>query len=318
MTSKEVETLYIIELLKEIDWEGKGMVDGGQKMEEFSFGFCGHQENVWLTLGKFDSGQKQDMGVYGSHVENFFTGKYFHFLSQQPWPFRKPCWPQELVGYLVERIIECLMLSLGLDAMCQGRDEKGTECLIEWNSLQMTIALGAARDQKWERGLTKLFHTEALGLVLWKKGQRTFSLFSVPQSKSSSSKVVGLSEGPGSHRITAKEARSPKIHLVSSITISISPHMSYIGNFIWLNLTIIEISHGVWLSGCGVHSVAEGSPEKAGIILSIQGPNLREVGEGRRAHGSTGWVWTLDSSLDCNPGSSGAGYLVFPAQLSHL
>lgn len=68
------------------------------------------------------------------------------------------------------------MLFLGLDAMCQDC-EKGTECLIEWNSLQMTIALGATRDQKRERGLTKLFHTEALGLVLWKKSQGTLSFF---------------------------------------------------------------------------------------------------------------------------------------------
>lgn len=42
---------------------------------------------------------------------------------------------------------------------------------------------------------------------------------------------MGSSEVPGSHKIIVKEARSPKIHLVSSIAISISPQMSYISNF---------------------------------------------------------------------------------------
>lgn len=34
------------------------------------------------NAGKSDSGQKQDVGVYGSHVENSFIGQFFHFLLQ--------------------------------------------------------------------------------------------------------------------------------------------------------------------------------------------------------------------------------------------
>lgn len=73
----------------------------------------------------------------------------FTFSDNQLLSLRKPCCPREVLGYLAERILECLTLSLGLDAMCQDCEkeaERRAGCLIGLDSLPM-IAFGASHQE---------------------------------------------------------------------------------------------------------------------------------------------------------------------------
>lgn len=55
------------------------MAAGGRQKRELRVCSPGHQGNIRPTLGKSDSGQKPERGIYGSHVENFSTRQRLAF-----------------------------------------------------------------------------------------------------------------------------------------------------------------------------------------------------------------------------------------------
>ena len=105
----------------------------GRQKREVWVCFWGRQGNIGPTMGKSDSSQEQDMGVYGSRVENFSTDKCFHFLSQQPQLFMKPRWSQEIFRLLRTknfRVIPVILWSgYGMSRLWEGERR---ELLIEW------------------------------------------------------------------------------------------------------------------------------------------------------------------------------------------
>lgn len=246
----------------------------------------------------------------------------FIFSPNSPDPFMKPCWPPEFLGCSVKRILECLLLFLGLDVVCQDL-EKGTEVkaesLIEWIHYRWhSYSLGTTRNQNQEGSLTKPLHAAAPGLVPWKKSicqgalspSPSFILNLLAGRRWDCLEVLLTDEQNQGGRVTQDSSGPWYWSEPHEITILMSPERPTVVNFMWVSLIFMETDHCVCLSECRVRSVAGGSPEapdleKAGTVpgsWELKPHGIREGKKDPQKHGLR--VWILDSSLDCNPGSS--------------